>query len=535
MDDEVDGMNNEYEDQEYPAESDNAGEAIPERLTAPSSVDIIGTVDIDGTFACTLRAVLEDLVWWARGSSLPDTGEEFRPVTLGYWHLLQSISVEFLVSLFVRGVPQQVQALFEKKEWSSEDLLSLPPVGDDKRQGVYANIATGDIDFSNRAGCEVYVGSSSCLKDRARDHLSIARNYTNRPLPNEHVKSLHYRQICREGVQSNFRKLAAFDVSIEHGYLMLLEGVFMVLLNTYQLFRNTSRFATAASYRLAAQARLVVEIPTVAWHGLNAAWPPSQGFYNKGARSASPCHNPVCNSMTWPKYLRPEGAPKAIRQTAEIGNPKRLRTPEELERFLKTVYISEARSAGGVITCDHCKVTEGDPVCRGKKHLNNRDLGQVLCYKCDFYHRDRKEHCSQGVIQTRKIKLAVDADRKAGRPILCSNCNAVEGSEMLANKKLFHVGRESSEILCPPCNLYYSQHKKHRDREIILYSQKTQEVKYNRKNGVQVVCEDCGNIEGSSGHKHGVRKDPPRILCRSCLRGNWQCLLRPKAKKKRSS
>ncbi|GLA34012.1 hypothetical protein AnigIFM63309_004039 [Aspergillus niger] len=256
MDDEVDdNIQNEYEDQDYLAGSDNSDEAIPEQMLAPSSIDIIGTVNLDGTFARILRAVIEGLVSWARGCVLRDTRDEFRPVTLGYWYLLRSASVEFLASLFVRGVPEQVQDLFQKKEWSSEDLLSLPAAEDDGRQGIYANIAIGHIDVLNEAGCDVYVGSSICLKDRVKDHLSIARSYTNKPLPKAHANSLHYRQICREGVQSNFRKLAAFDVSIEHGYLMLLEGIFMVLFNTYQLFRHT------------------------------------------------------------------KGAPKAIRQTAEIGNP----------------------------------------------------------------------------------------------------------------------------------------------------------------------------------------------------------------------
>jgi hypothetical protein len=124
------------------------------------------------------------------------------------------------------GVHKKRKAAREAVE---EDFLSLPFAEDDGRQGIYANFATGDRRRMDEE-YDVYVGSSRHLKKRVAWHLGVAGKFSVTNLPEEHKKSFHYRQICRDGVQSDFQRLAAFDHPIEPGYLLLLERIIMQLL-----------------------------------------------------------------------------------------------------------------------------------------------------------------------------------------------------------------------------------------------------------------------------------------------------------------
>ncbi|PYI01310.1 hypothetical protein BO78DRAFT_19599 [Aspergillus sclerotiicarbonarius CBS 121057] len=200
-----------------------------------------------------------------------------------------------------------------------------------------------------------------------------------------------------------------------------------------------------------------------------------------------------------------------------FGDNKRLRTPEEVQKFLNTVYLKEARLAGEGIICDHCKVVEGSPVCNDKKHRTNRELSQVLCYKCDLYYKDHNEHCSPNIIRSRQARIELQAAREAGRLVQCSNCYTVEGDSLLANKKKFHVNFKG-DIMCPPCSTYYSEHVKQRDQQTMRHSNKRRLLKDSRQSDRQIICERCRVAESSSScpSKHGVSRETGQILCQRC-------------------
>ncbi|GFF59001.1 LOW QUALITY PROTEIN: hypothetical protein IFM46972_11265 [Aspergillus udagawae] len=393
------------------------------------------------------------------------------------------------------------------REAVEEGFQSLPFAEDDGRQGIYANFASGDRRRMDEE-YDVYVGSSRHLKQRVAWHLGVAEKFSVTNLPEEHKKSFHYRQICRDGV------------------------------------------------RLTEKIRKHLDIPSVPWRGMNAAWPLRQGFFNVGARSASPCCNPACDRMTYPEALRPEGAPKYKRLCGDPGNPLGpylcgicfryrpwhggvLPDKDVLAKFQPSAqhYVSRhasptpaassgqasppvaasptpvgsplaaspgpassplagplrsdgslcvlpplgalpplspaaasaeplpaalpcqrclmdalhqgrvcsclsdlkaTRAAGGEIRCDNCGAVE-NPSKRG--HIANSETGKVLCYLCDSLARSRKTRDS-GPVQRFETKKQLKADREAGRPIVCSNCGAIEDPSA-PKAKVFLVNQRS--------------------------------------------------------------------------------------------
>lgn len=608
-DGEQDVVDDEVGDNEYIAGPDDVDvEAKFEVIVTYTTSSLATPVNTDTVFAGILRKVLVRLKSWASDNEVISMPEDKKPITVGYWGLLSRLSVDFILPLFLSGISKEVQGLFQKQEWTLEDLKSLPEIKGDKRQGIYANFATGKIEHPNEAGCETYVGSSRSLQKRVSQHMEIVRGSSSKD-----AKSLHYRQISRKDVQTNFRRLAVFSRPIEPGYLLMLEAIFMILFDTYQFPGYVTKWATEDSYKLTKFLRKDLELPSVSWRGMNAAWPLRQGFFNKSAKKPSPCANPPCEVMTYPKALLPaEGVPKGNRRNAEVGNPlgryvcgrcsnymsknkslpdktwidrilqrqatraaagkdpvcaccdrsesqlrtrrrydrlgkmlllqhdllpdkllchacfqfysnnKRLRTPEETEIFLDSSFLGDARLAGGPIRCDNCDVIEGSIHSGNQPHLTNREAKKVLCTRCDQQYRKTHTFSSQGLIESRKTKVDIEAERKAGRPVKCHNCGAVEGSS-LANKKNYNISQTDGNVYCSPCGVYYSVHGTHRDPKTARYTEKSQELKESREQNRQVVCEDCQAVEGSSSTfgKFLVNKKSAEILCKPCGKKRW--------------
>lgn len=224
----------EIEDEDYIPSPDDVVEDDDVVVADANPVAPIQDITTQRRFVQILYNCLLVLKSWAEEVKLSGVAREQRPMTLGYWVLLRRLSLELIVSMLLAGIPEEVQAFFEKETWSVEDFLSLPLVAGDQRSGIYSDFATGDLrrkDADN--ACEAYVGSAKNLRRRVGVHLKIAEKSVDQ-IPNEHKKSFHYRRICREGVRPHFRKLAAFTRPIERGYLNLLERIFVLLLGTYQ-------------------------------------------------------------------------------------------------------------------------------------------------------------------------------------------------------------------------------------------------------------------------------------------------------------
>lgn len=304
---------------DYYDEDDVFGEVETEPGVGFSPVPI----DTNSTFAQILRSVIVQLAKWVKENDALEMDNAERPMTFGYFSILSRVSVDFLVALYLPEISPEVQVLFVKETWSVEDILSLP-LADDKRQGIYGNFAAGAIRHRTDFGCEVYIGSSHCLEKQIRDHLRMAANYAVHELPDKHKRSFDYRQICRDEVQANARRSVAFNLPVETGYFLLLEGIFTILFGTYNYPGYTSSWATQFSYKLVSGIRESLKLPDAPWRGMNAALLLLQGFFNRLVKSPSPCSDPSYDRMTYPRAFIPEGEGL---HTREHRNPENLLGP----------------------------------------------------------------------------------------------------------------------------------------------------------------------------------------------------------------
>jgi hypothetical protein len=120
-------------------------------------------------FVEILRRILVALSEWANSISHEDyraLDQEKRPMTMSVWAVLRKVGVDFLLGMYLAGIPTQVQELFLKEEWTLQDLLALPEVeaADAQDQGLYGDFPVDNLKHRNGIGCECYVGLSSAFQ-----------------------------------------------------------------------------------------------------------------------------------------------------------------------------------------------------------------------------------------------------------------------------------------------------------------------------------------------------------------------------------
>lgn len=523
---------------------------IPQGIESRQPVTQTQAAIFDSKFAEIVAEVIGHLKDWADGHNLvhPDVPET-KAMTFGYWSLLRRLSVEYILKVFIPAVPLDVQALFEKETWSVEDFLSLSYAEDNERQGIYCNFAMGDIAYSRDIGCDAYVGSTRCLRKRIGQHLATAEGYSVNELPRAHRGSLHYAQICRDGVQSRFRKLASFDASIESGYLLLLEGIFMILLDTYKFPGYYSIHSSEESYNLTKEIRMRLNLPEVSWRGMNAAWPLRQGFFNRGAKSESQCCNPACDRMTYPRDQRPGDAIRGNRQPAEQGNPlggyicsicaryrywhnAGLPDARVLARFKQRL---EARAAAGAnAACRSCGRLESQLPAKPLKRNDGREidytrkhrvhpglLGELLCEPCYHFFDLNKRLKNEKEVQDLLDSYFLVAARLGNGIIRCQNpdCGVIEGSRYCGRKN--HIAnRRTRKVLCQACDGYERAYQKLRNRAQVQSYVAEHRVQEARAANRDIVCgnNDCKAVEGTLKNKKpfAVNSAIAVVLCPAC-------------------
>jgi hypothetical protein len=272
----------------------------------------------------------------------PYTNPDFeRAIAPSFSFTLRDASVEYFMTRLMSGSLPESEALFDKATWAVDDLLALPPISRDTRPGVYGDIATRNIDYPNETGCDLYFGCAMNLDTRTKTHLAIkAAGLKN--LKKEHKKSFHYSQICKPDVQANIRKFMAFPPGTPRGIPQLGEGIWLIFGHTFKYPGYYSAFAPEPSYRLVENIRETMSsrLPSLPWHGMNAAWSLSQGFRGPWSRP-SPCANPACDRVT---LLGKQGGSKRHREHS--GDPFAARY------LCNTCYFYRYRN-GSLPTLDH--------------------------------------------------------------------------------------------------------------------------------------------------------------------------------------
>ncbi|GIC93551.1 uncharacterized protein Aud_010039 [Aspergillus udagawae] len=341
------------------------------------------------------------------------------------------------------------------REAVEEDFLSLPFAEDDGRQGIYANFASGDRRRMDEE-YDVYVGSSRHLKQRVAWHLGVAEKFSVTNLPEEHKKSFHYRQICRDGVRQE-----AFEE---------LKNAFVDMPILAHFDPEKTAVSPPVSPAASPSAQHYVSrhaSPTPAASSGQASPPVAASPTPVGsplAASPGPASSPLAGPLRSDGslgVLPPLGALPPLSPAAASAEPLPAALPcqrclmdalhqgrvcscvrdasyEEVMQFLQLSDLKATRAAGGEIRCDNCGAVE-NPSKRG--HIANSETGKVLCYLCDSLARSRKTRDS-GPVQRFKTKKQLKADREAGRPIVCSNCGTIEDPSA-PKAKVFLVNQRS--------------------------------------------------------------------------------------------
>ncbi|KAH8705936.1 hypothetical protein BGW36DRAFT_19979 [Talaromyces proteolyticus] len=484
------------------------------------------------SFATLLRSIITALVLWTNQHDVSKIVGRMRPITLGFWSLLTRVDIDLLMALYLPAIPRQVMRLFEKSSWSLDDLMSLPSVRGISKYGVYGNFPTGNLSVrtDSSPGCECYIGSTQCLDTRADQHQRLAKKEVN-DLPKSHKRSLHYNQICREGVKSHFRALAVFEQPVAKGYLNLLEGIFMILFQTYR-YRRYHEHAPKASFDLFDEISGVVKIPSSActWRGLNGAWPLRQGFFHPSWKKSLSCHNAACSRMTIPgrRYLfapfdplGPYICPLCYMYRRRYGNfPSSSFTESVNERIERTNKVRERRkAAGGDLACSCCSRVEsqfprnargGTKIRLHRIHPKFPDMN--LCRYCYmFVDEHNRLRSSEEIEQYSRIFDLIVARLGEGK-VVCENCSAVDGHPTCRGQHRSNA--ETGLVLCTPCEEYQCHHHKLRDP----FCQRRLEVVYEadqtRKRGEPVLCAFCHRPETAGGYKFSVSKKGRGPYCR---------------------
>lgn len=255
----------------------------------------------------------------------------------------------------------------------------------------------------------------------------------------------------------------------------------MILFRTYNYPNYYSAWATKGSYDLTVKIRESLDLPTISWRGMNAAWPLYQGFVDKSARSSSLCANKACGTMTYPSFAVPEGLPRSKRVLSDPGNPlgayfcgscanyrdRHGSIPDEkiLPKLIarRKVLRDALQAAGKSAVCYSCDRTESmfqvknvkdkgreygtDKVFRVHDRLPQRFLCD-LCYK--FFDREGRVRTPDEVEATLLAAFLVET-RVAGGEIWCDNCKAVEGSGSRTLHITHHIYPELRMVLCNQC------------------------------------------------------------------------------------
>ncbi|KAJ9395321.1 hypothetical protein DTO282F9_7777 [Paecilomyces variotii] len=538
-------VKDEVGDEEYFPSPDDDPTADDEDICDEVNTKSVDISRFSTVFLEILRGLLTVLVEMAKKENVMAMDNDARPITLGYWNLLGRVSVEYLMKIFLPAIPFEVQMLFEKDTWSLEDFLCLPLPEDDTRRGIYCNVATSAS--QPNALYNAYVGSALNLKKRISTHKLIAEKYSVSDLPDSYKRSLHYTQVCREGIEVNFRRLAAFEYPVQRGYLLLLEGVFMILFNTYRHPGYTSKWATGSSYDMVNKVRESLDIPALSWSGMNAAWPLRQGFFNESAKLPSMCCNPACTQMTYPLSAFPEGEKRYCRQTGEPGNPLgpylcgvcfryqsahgNLPDVDVLEKVKRRLETRAA--AGSDAACDTCGRLEsqltgrsrttsaGNTFSYGRKFRIHEGLpNRFLCEACwTFFDQNGRQRTEEEVAQfLLKTNLAVE--RAAGRLIACNNCGAIEGSPTCKGKH--HANEEAGVVLCQACDGYLRaqkgplSQKRMRDPNMQRHAEARYRLQQIRQAGGTVTCVHCSKQEEPGKRLFTFGKESMGPVCRNC-------------------
>ncbi|ATZ55885.1 hypothetical protein BCIN_12g04350 [Botrytis cinerea B05.10] len=413
-----------------------------------------------------------------------DVERRQRSMTFNFAQLLSRTAVSFLMRLFLGCISLENQSFLGKISWSEEDFMSLNVDWRDLLvPGIYGGTAVDSAQTDPKL--EQYVGSSKRISDRVGRHSSFSERFDLKSLP-ERERSAHYLHMCKDTVTSNYHVWAKFDFAVAEGYLHLLEGIFMIILGTYQDPKTSyHNWNNKKSYDFVAQSRSSAGWPAVQWKGLNRAFVLYQGFQKGSTNKPSPCCNPVCGFTAYPRGY---GEMKRYAYNSEdpLGGflcngcgGYRFRNgklPDAVWTARRKSFHETRAAAGGAdAACDCCGRLESNfPKARKRlsgvnkgeayasahrKHAHHPAMqNELFCRACyDFIDKNNRkmnaaeiqEFLSTRTSEVSDMKRQITADNAAGRPITCSKCGI---SRLKGEVPRISFVAKFQAILCQRCS-----------------------------------------------------------------------------------
>ncbi|CAL5873366.1 uncharacterized protein PFLUO_LOCUS7640 [Penicillium psychrofluorescens] len=364
----------------------------------------------DDIFHRALREIIE--VLQAKLSSMPlDDFKKDLPIVWSFYGILQRTSCDNLLKRLLPTILPEVRVLFEKEEWTLKDLHALKTVhSKDTRMGVYCDLVTGRFSGQDNAECDVYTGYSSAVGKRC--YIGHAACIRKRDKSNS-----HYKRASSPSATGNFFKLlAVFSPGQDTMAAQLLEGLFMILLDTWKADGPPCRFCPQATFDLAKDVR-PDWLFSPGWNGLNMVWSLKQGVCGTGLRGESTCCNPACSHR--------------VARRADIVRRRKQGTLGRFDVAVKRRFLADPLDA----------------------------LAGFLCESCYRQRRDRYKLPDAKWIYNRNVEGTFAADNKAGIERSCDHCGDVQNP----NARDMHHVRDADLFMCAVCAQHWYDFGKLRD------------------------------------------------------------------------
>ncbi|KFY04002.1 hypothetical protein O988_01071 [Pseudogymnoascus sp. VKM F-3808] len=405
------------------------------------------------------------------------------PFSYSFWFLLRQVSVDDFMAVYVTAIPRRVQVVLGQNKFTPEAILS---VDRDWRHhncgGVYINLSKSKD--MQEYGC--YIGSTTrAFSTRIMEHIRVASKYSPDTLPDMYSSSLHYNHICKLGVVSNFRVLAAFrDRDIPRGYIFLLEAALMVM--TRSLCNKTfQKYNNPEFEEFIRDVQVKASMPWLRSVKLNLTWPVVMGF----RMDRKPCENTGCPV-------------KANYNLMSSG--QKLSANQDAARAL----------AGPNPKCGDCAREESGLVHR--LHVHRLYPTVLLCYSC-------WQHCqAKGMRRTlenakKALGRAEMSSKRKDGTLICGNCSVPDNSMSRQQQLSRHSYlAPAGMVLCIACHAYYRREGRHRDPALEAHLRFTTGINTRRASGEDINCSTCGKLELSGPGNRKFHCSDSRVLCGAC-------------------
>ncbi|RAO69093.1 uncharacterized protein BHQ10_005105 [Talaromyces amestolkiae] len=408
-------------------------------------------------FSHTMRSMLESLIAWGPGC---DGG----PNTGAFLALLSEVEsdTDRVLNTYLQAIPRPVQALFEGKHWSVDDLVCLPDARAVSSRGVYMHLFRRE--YQGELRVMGYVGYSQCIADRIEAHEEIVAEAKSKGrLPEVHRPSRHYQHALHAVDAPCYKTLATFDDSLETKYLILMESLFMILFRTVRFPGYATRWNPRTLYDSLYGLSKSLGIASPLF-GLNMALSVYQGMPHPWSHLDLPCVS--CQEMTYPSHHLPRGE-KTTRRPFDSKDPRRgylcnscrsfrnskrrLPTPEEIEQM----RLRAAHLATGAIhdSCQVCGDLFSEIVMESEGYIHRRYMnGKWCCHPCSRFSQDKGRFPTSEELDGRRRR------REAPDVTSCEVCNCdLRGARYKRSK--------DGKWCCDACGTFFRTHGRFKTAE----------------------------------------------------------------------